>query len=404
MNYEECLSYLFDQLPVFQRIGAAAYRKDLRNTLALASAYDNPEQGLKCVHIAGTNGKGSTAHALAAIFQACGYRTGLMTSPHYVDFRERIKVDGQMIQKDYVQDWISAFRKKKLGIEPSFFELTVIMGFCYFKEKEVDIAIIETGMGGRLDSTNIVSPELSVITSIAMDHTAFLGDTLEAIAMEKAGIIKQDVPVVISCENEAVLPLLSSVAESRNAPLHFATFPINHIHTDLRGAYQQYNMSTVLKSVEVLKTLPWELPDTKVVEGLNNVHGLTGLLGRYQTISKKPHIIADSAHNPNGITAVLDGLKDESYSQLHIVIGMVHDKDIDAVLTLLPLGATYYFCQAKVMRALACDMLAQQGLRLGLVGECYGSVKAAIAAAKDAAGARDLILITGSVFTVAEAL
>lgn len=404
MTYDECLSFLFDQLPVFQRIGAAAYRKDLRNTIELASAYYNPEDGLKCIHIAGTNGKGSTAHALAAIFQSCGYRTGLMTSPHYVDFRERIKVDGQMIEKEYVCDWVSQFQNKRLTIEPSFFELTVLMGFCYFKDKEVDIAIIETGMGGRLDSTNIISPELSVITPIGFDHTAFLGDTLDAIALEKAGIIKQDIPVVIAAGNEEVLPVLISVAEARNAPVYNCAIPINHIHTDLRGTYQQHNMSTVLKSVEVMKTLDWQLPDTKVIEGLNHVQKLTGLQGRYQTIAKHPLIIADSAHNSNGIAAVLDCLKDETYTDLHIVIGMVNDKDIDAVLSMLPLGATYYFCQAKVMRALACDMLAQQGLRLGLLGECYGSVKAALATAKEAASDDDLILVTGSVFTVAEAL
>jgi len=404
MTYDECLSFLFHQLPAFQRIGAAAYRKDLRNTLALASAYDNPEEGLKCVHIAGTNGKGSTAHALAAVFQACGYRTGLMTSPHFVDFRERIKVDGKMISKDYVKEWVSQFQGKKLPIDPSFFELTVIMGFCYFKHLDVDIAIVETGMGGRLDSTNIVSPELSVITAIAFDHTAFLGETLEAIALEKSGIIKQDTPVVIAPMNEEVLPILASVAEDRNAELHTSAQHIETIHTDLQGAYQQLNMSTVLKSVELLRQQGWDLATNAVTEGLNKVQELTGMMGRYQTLSKKPRIIVDSAHNPKGIDALLDNLKDEKYKELHVVIGMVTDKDVDAVLSMMPLGATYYFCQAKVLRALSCDLLGQQGMRLGLVGECHGSVKAALTAAKEAAGPEDIILVTGSVFVVAEVL
>ncbi len=327
-----------------------------------------------------------------------------MTSPHYVDFRERVKVDGEMIEKDYVKDWVSQFQEKKLRVEPSFFELTVIMGFCYFKDKNVDIAIIETGMGGRLDSTNIVSPELTIITPIALDHTTFLGDTLEAIALEKAGIIKQDTPVVIASGNEIVLPVLSSVAEDRNAPMHSCAKPINPIHTDLRGEYQQHNLSTAVKSVEVLKNLGWELPDSQVVEGLNHVQELTGMLGRYQVIGTRPRIIVDSAHNPNGLSALLDNLKDEKYTDLHIVIGMVSDKDADAVLSMLPLGARYYFCQAKVLRALSCDLLGQQGQRLGLIGDCHGSVKAALTAAKEAAKQDDLILVTGSVFTVAEAL
>jgi dihydrofolate synthase/folylpolyglutamate synthase len=402
MNYPETLSYLFDQLPVFQRIGAAAYRKDMSNTRRLADMCENPEIGLKCVHIAGTNGKGSTAHGMASVMQHCGHKTGLMTSPHYKDFRERIKIDGKMIDKDYVVDWVAKHQRRFEAIKPSFFELTVIMGFCYFRDMGVDIAIVETGMGGRLDSTNIVKPELSIITVIGMDHSEFLGDTYDAIAREKAGIIKEKTPVLIASGNEHVMHVFQDKAEQMSAPLRQVNPPLNPIHTDLGGEYQQANMSTVLHAVELLKDSGWTLPDSKVISGLASVTVTTGILGRWQLLQKNPSIIADSAHNPAGIKAVVRNLKACKFESLHIVVGMVSDKDVDAVLDLLPFNATYYFCQAKVMRALACDMLAQQGQRMGLVGECYGSIQAALTAAKDAADSEDLILITGSVFTVAE--
>ncbi|NND94199.1 MAG: bifunctional folylpolyglutamate synthase/dihydrofolate synthase [Flavobacteriales bacterium] len=402
MNYEETISYLFDQLPIFQRQGAAAYRKDLRNTLALARMTDNPENGFKSIHLAGTNGKGSTAHGLASVFQACGYKTGLLTSPHYKDFRERIKVNGKMVSKEFVTQWVERYRNRFEEIKPSFFELSVIMGFCYFKEQEVDIAIIETGMGGRLDSTNIIDPELSVITTMSLDHKAFLGDTLEKIAFEKAGIIKQDKPVVIAYGNEEVLEVFKSVAKSRNSPVLLADKTDTKISTDLAADYQQVNMSTVLKAADVMRALGWKLPEEEVALGLMSIQKNTGFLGRWQTISKRPKIIADVGHNPQGIETVIRQLQNERYKHLHIVLGMVADKDVDAVLSILPLSANYYFCQAKVLRAMSCDLLAQQGMRMGLIGECYGSVTAALTAAKEAASENDLILITGSVFVVAE--
>jgi len=402
MNYEETLHYLFDQLPMFQRVGAAAYRKDLRNTIALAAMADNPEEGLKCVHIAGTNGKGSTAHGLASVMQAAGYKVGLMTSPHYKDFRERIRIDRQMIDKQYVVDWVAKYHRNFESLKPSFFELTVIMGFCYFKDKGVDIAIIETGMGGRLDSTNIVSPELSIITPIGLDHTAFLGETLPAVALEKAGIIKQETPVLIAQGNEEVLEVFTGVAADRKAPLHQVDAPSEPIKTDLKGSYQQRNMATVIAASQILRDRGWSIGEAEEAIGLQSVIKRTGLVGRWQTLSTEPRVIADSAHNPAGISTVLDNLKDEDYKHLHIVIGMVSDKDVDSVLSLLPMGATYYFCQAKVMRALSCDMIAQQGLRLGLVGDCYGSVQAALTNARESARDNDLILVTGSVFSVAE--
>lgn len=402
MNYEETLSYLFEQLPMFQRVGAAAYRKDLRNTLALSRMTEHPEEGFKSIHIAGTNGKGSTAHGLASVFQACGYKTGLMTSPHYKDFRERIRIDGQKIPEEYVVDWVERYQRRFESIEPSFFELTVLMGFCYFREQEVDIAIIETGMGGRLDSTNIVKPELSIITPIGLDHTAFLGDNLEQIALEKAGIIKQDIPSLIAQGNEEVMEVFRSVADSRNSAMQVVQKRKEKIPTDMKGDYQQFNMSTVLEAVELMREKGWNLPEDMVEEGLKQVISNTGFMGRWQLLSKSPRIIADSAHNLAGIQTLIRNLKQEEYKKLHIVIGMVDDKDVEAVLAELPMGATYYFCQAKVIRAMSCSLLAERAIKMRLLGECYGSVQAALTAAKENSTEADLILVTGSVFTVAE--
>ncbi len=404
MNYEETLSYLFDQLPMFQRVGAAAYRKNLGNTLTLARMTEHPEDGFKSIHIAGTNGKGSTAHGLASVFQSCGYKTGLMTSPHYKDFRERIRVNGEMISEDYIVDWVERYRKRFEAVEPSFFELTVLMGFSYFREQKVDIAIIETGMGGRLDSTNIVTPELSIITPIGFDHTTFLGDTLEKIAMEKAGIIKQNVPSLIAQGNEEVMEVFRSVSESRSSPMTEVHQREDPISTDMRGDYQQSNMATVLGAVSILREGGWKLPEEQVTEGLKNVIASTGFMGRWQQISTAPRIIVDSAHNLAGIQTLLKNLAQERYKKLHIVIGMVDDKDVETVLSELPIGAIYYFCQAKVIRAMSCSLLAQRAIQMSLLGECYGSVESALTAAMDTAKKDDLILVTGSVFTVAEVM
>ncbi len=403
MDYEETLSYLFSQLPMFQRVGAAAYKADLNNTLQLARMCENPEEGMKCIHIAGTNGKGSTAHALASVFQSCGYKTGLMTSPHYKDFRERIKVNGEFIDSEYIVDWVDRYKSRFERIQPSFFELTVLMGFNYFKAQKVDIAIIETGMGGRLDSTNIVEPELSIITPIGFDHQQFLGDTLEKIALEKAGIIKHRIPVLIAEGNEAILPVFTSVAESRSAELVQVKASSIPITTDLKGSYQQRNMATVLEAVNRMRMRGWNLPEENVNHGLNHIIPQTGFMGRWQIIQEAgPRIIADAAHNVHGITTLLENLKEEHYSKLHLVMGMVSDKDVKSVLSLLPSDAHYHFSQAKLLRAMPAEELCSKAGELGLKGKTYLSLEEALEGAKKATGKKDLILITGSIFTVAE--
>lgn len=404
MDYEETLTYLFAQLPMYQRIGAAAYRADLSNTIRLAAMVGNPEEGLRCVHIAGTNGKGSTAHSIAAILQANGYRTGLMTSPHYKDFRERIRVDGQMIEKGFIVSFIERYKRRFEGFKPSFFELTVIMGFDYFQSKGVDIAIIETGMGGRLDSTNIVRPELSIITPIGMDHQAFLGDTVEKIAMEKAGIIKQGTPVLISEGNESLIPLFQRVAQDRSAPFHVCQKRNEEIPSDLSGPYQQQNLNTALSAVDILERLGWTLDAEKVHAGLEDVRGLTGFMGRWQVLGASPTVLADAAHNEAGIRALLDSLEIDSNGRLHIVLAMVSDKDVDHILGLFPKDAMYYFTQAKVIRAMDKESLAETASRCGLQGGVHPNVREALDSAKDKATEADTILITGSVFTVAEVI
>lgn len=404
MDYEETLAYLFAQLPMYQRVGQAAYRADLSNTLRLAAMAGNPEEGLRCVHIAGTNGKGSTAHALAAVFQANGYRTGLMTSPHYKDFRERIRVDGQLIDKDFIVSFIERYKRSFESFQPSFFELTVIMGFQYFKSEGVDIAIIETGMGGRLDSTNIVQPDLSIITPIGMDHQAFLGDTLEKIAMEKAGIIKQGTPVLISEGNDALLPVFQRVAEGREAPFHISQSITGEIESDLGGPYQQQNLNTTLQAVDLLRTKGWNLEEEQVSEGLKDIRGLTGFMGRWQVLGEHPRVLADAAHNEAGIRALIDSLELPPTARLHVVLAMVSDKDISNVLRLFPKNAVYYFTQAKVIRAMNKESLSQSAKEAGLIGEVYPSVQEALDSARKSASREDTVLVTGSVFTVAEVL
>jgi dihydrofolate synthase/folylpolyglutamate synthase len=403
MDYEETLSYLFSQLPMFQRMGAAAYKANLNNTLQLARMCENPEEGMKCIHIAGTNGKGSTAHALASVFQSCGYKTGLMTSPHYKDFRERIKVNGEFIDSEYIVDWVDRYKSRFERIQPSFFELTVLMGFNYFKAQKVDIAIIETGMGGRLDSTNIVEPELSIITPIGFDHQQFLGDTLEKIALEKAGIIKHGIPVLIAQGNEVILPVFTSVAESRNAELVQVNASSIPITSDLKGSYQQRNMATVLEAVKMMRMRGWNLPEEKVNHGLNHIIPQTGFMGRWQIIQEAgPRIIADAAHNVHGMETLMQSLKEEQYETLHLVMAMVSDKDVKSVLSLLPSDAHYHFSQAKLLRAMPAEELCAKASELGLKGKIYLSLEEALEGAKKAARKADLILITGSIFTVAE--
>jgi dihydrofolate synthase/folylpolyglutamate synthase len=412
---------------MYSRIGAAAYRRDLTNTIELTDALGNPEQRLRTVHVAGTNGKGSTSHMLAAIFQEAGYKTGLYTSPHLKDFRERIRVNGEMIREDFVTDFVQRVQPLSEKIDPSFFEITVVMAFDYFVQEKVDIAIIEVGLGGRLDSTNIITPDLSVITNIGYDHMQFLGDTLPAIAFEKAGIIKKGVPVVVGQHDQETAPIFRQRAAEEETRLIFAdqqrwvsdwkyqrhtlvvettTSPIaddkEYYTLDLTGIYQVKNLITVLESIHILRSLGWKLPQQVVEKALKHVKRLTGLHGRWEIIHEYPDIVLDVAHNEDGIRQLVRQIEVTDHEELHIILGMVKDKAIDKVLELLPRQATYYFTKAQIPRALAEDELAQQASATGLKGHAYPTVAQALTAAKTHARDRDLIIVCGSVFVVAE--
>lgn len=422
-TYSEALQYLYDRLPVFHHIGGAAYKPGLDNTIKLLNAFDNPQQKFKCIHIAGTNGKGSVSNMLSAVFQSAGYKTGLYTSPHLVDFGERIRVDGQMIAQNYVIEFVKKHQSVFDEIQPSFFEATMAMAFCYFADKQVDIAIIETGLGGRLDSTNIVIPLLSVITNISFDHVAFLGDTLEKIAFEKAGIIKTGIPVVVGEWLPETKPVFEKTASEKNAPIYFAeeTFDkyyienqkfviessIGKIVSDLSGKYQLRNLSTVLKSLEVFRanySNDFTIDNKELLHGLENVCALTGLQGRWQTLQSKPKVITDTGHNEAGIAFVCEQLQQQNFETLRIVIGFANDKDISKILKLLPANAKYYFTQANVQRAMEADKLAEKALSVGLNGAYHNSVKESVKAAINEAAPEDLIFIGGSNFVVGEAI
>lgn len=403
MNYQETVDYLFSQLPMFQRVGGAAYKADLSNTLALCEILGNPQHKFKSIHIAGTNGKGSVSSTLASIFSTCGYKTGLFTSPHLKDYRERIKINGIMIPEEFVVDFVANFRRKAEHLQPSFFEFTCVMAFEYFAQQQVDIAILETGMGGRLDSTNVVIPEISVITAISLDHQQFLGDTIEKIALEKGGIIKPDVPVVIGENPSSVQKVFEEIAKEKNAPIYFSRSTSAGFATDLHGFYQRENMRTVARVIDVAKK-KYNLLPACVEEGALNVKKNTGLRGRWEIISERPRIIADVAHNETGVKIIVDMLRKQSFVRLHIVWGMTADKDINHILPHLPTSATYYWCQANVPRAKNVRELSQEALKYSLEGKEYPSVKAALAAAKKEAFLNDLIFVGGSVFVVAEIL
>ncbi len=434
MSYKDTLDYLYTRLPMFSRIGAAAIKKDLHNTIAICDFLGNPQHKFKTIHVAGTNGKGSTSHMLAAIFQEAGYKTGLYTSPHLYDFRERIKINGTMCTQDFVISFTSKMKGFIEEVEPSFFEITVGMAFDYFATQKVDIAIIETGLGGRLDSTNIITPELSIITNIGWDHMALLGNSLAGIATEKAGIIKAGVPVVINETIPESKPVFTATANALNAPIYFAedllelkTFQNNwqtalfefqqpHIHLldaplfpksltvecDLPGKYQYKNLKGVLVAAQLLAEMGWKLKASKVLKALLAIKHNTGLMGRWECISQNPRIVLDVAHNEHGIQALLEQLETISYQTLHIVTGMVKDKDIDAVLKLLPTNAKYYYTQSHIPRALAANELAAKGNTMGLIGDYFENVNIALDTAKKNANQQDLILVIGSVFLVAE--
>jgi dihydrofolate synthase/folylpolyglutamate synthase len=426
MDYQQTLDYLYSQLPMFSRIGSAAYKEDLHNTIALCKSIGNPQTKFKSVHIAGTNGKGSTSHMLAAILQQAGYKTGLYTSPHLKDFRERIKVNGEMISKDFVIEFAERTRKITATIEPSFFEVTVAMAFEYFAIEKVDIAIIETGLGGRLDSTNIITPILSIITNIGYDHMNILGNTLQEIAHEKAGIIKQNVPVVIGEYLEETKPIFINKAKEMKAPIYFAqeqfaTYDIRYtiydlkvdvedvvskcketFTLDLNGLYQIKNLLTVLSAEGILFQHGFTINNEAEKFGYANVKKLTGLHGRWEMIAENPTVILDVGHNEDGIKQILRSKQQFPNSKTHFVIGLVKDKDIDKVLALLPKEASYYFTHAHIPRALPAHELRDKAAMIGLTGDCFENVNEAINAAKQKANKDDLIIVCGSVFLVGE--
>lgn len=427
--YHNTLEYLFQQLPMFSRIGAAAIKKNLDNIRALCAALGNPQDKIKTIHIAGTNGKGSVSHMLAAIFQQAGYKTGLYTSPHLVDFRERIRIDGQTISPEFVVDFVARNKTLIESIQPSFFEITVAMAFKAFAAEQVGIAIIETGLGGRLDSTNIIHPELSIITNISMDHTDMLGDTLAAIAKEKAGIIKPGIPVVIGQYHVETFPVFSEQAEQAGATLHEAwkRWKLYRIgmrkkktdryvatdkydqdtvffESDLRGGYQVDNMATVFTAIEVLEKQGWAVSVPQSIPALRHAAAKSGLRGRWEVLSKFPFIVADVAHNPAGLAQVFKQWNRIKASNFRVVIGFVKDKDIRAALAQLNPSNEYYFCAAKIPRALPADELATMAHEMGLQGSAYPSVAEAVNAATNNLDRKDALLITGSFFIVGEAL
>ncbi|PID68264.1 MAG: tetrahydrofolate synthase [Flavobacteriia bacterium] len=403
MTYQETLDWLFAQLPMYQRIGQTAFKKDLNNTLAFADVLGNPHRKFKSIHVAGTNGKGSTSHMLASVLQEAGYKVGLYTSPHLKDFRERIRVNGQCIPKRTVSSLIT---KHKAFLEQqglSFFEMTVGMAFYYFAKEQVDIAVIEVGLGGRLDSTNIITPELSVITNIGLDHTAMLGHTLKEIAFEKGGIIKPHIPVVIGENQKDPLEVFNQLAQDRESPVYYGfQYGGKMYDTALKGGYQQHNVKTVLTAVEVLNTLGWTITDRHLEDGLQYVIKNTGLMGRWQIMSEQPAVIADIAHNKDGLTYTMSQLQAMTYKQLHMVIGVVNDKDLEMMLALLPPQAIYYFCKPDVPRGLDVSVLHDEAQKYGLKGKSYASVKTALKAAQKQACADDVIYVGGSAFVVAE--
>ena len=426
MNYAETINYLYERLPMFSRIGELAYKKDLHNTIELCAALDDPQREFRCIHIAGTNGKGSVSHMLASVLMACGFKTGLYTSPHLRDFRERIRINGQMIPEDFVTRFTERIMPEIDRIEPSFFEITVAMAFEYFSTEQVDVAVIETGLGGRLDSTNVITPELSVITNIGWDHMNILGDTLPKIAGEKAGIIKPGIPAVIGEFDPETAPVFIRKAETEIAPLVFAADQwkaegFRHedgrlivdayraddsdrltCTLDLAGIYQVKNLMTVLTAIDQLRSGGWQLPNEKVLEGLKDAGLRTGLRGRWELIRSTPRLVVDVAHNPPGMQLLQEQINITPHHRLHIVLGMVKDKDVDAVLTLLPKGAFYYFTRAGIPRAMPEGELAARAKTFGHNGHDYPNIDEALDAALQEAAADDLILVCGSVFLAGE--
>ena len=406
MNYKETLDFLFAQLPMYQRIGSAAYKADLNNTLALMKALGNPEKKFKSIHVSGTNGKGSTAHMMASALQEAGFKTGLYTSPHLIDFRERIKINGQPISKKHVVRFVDSTKHEMQSIKPSFFELTVGMAFDYFASEKVDIAVIEVGLGGRLDSTNVINPEISVITNIGLDHTQFLGNDLKSIAGEKAGIIKEKTPVIIGNATGKVESVFKDKAIRLKAPIYFSNgFDIPDYKTDLKGKYQSENLGTAVLALNTLCKKGWKIPDSAIIKGLGNVYKNTGLRGRWEILQQQPTVICDTAHNAEGIKWITKQLSDEPHETLHMVIGLVNDKNPETILNLLPKNARYYFCESSIPRKLPLADLLTAAKKSGIKNyEGFFSVTEAYVNAIKNAKKRDLIFIGGSTFVVADLL
>jgi len=432
MTYQQTLDYLYSQLPMFHRIGSAAYKANLDNTIAICNLLNNPQNKFKSIHVAGTNGKGSTSHMIASILQSSGLKVGLYTSPHLKDFRERIRVNGKMISQKFIIDFVEKYEKEFAKIQPSFFEWTVGLAFDYFSKQKVDMAVIEVGLGGRLDSTNVIHPVVSVITNISYDHQNLLGNTLRKIAGEKAGIIKPRVPVIIGETQSEVKDVFVNKVKKAKSHIYFADeyyrvvnhkqsykdklrlivdvkgkngkFTYKNLQCELPGLYQKKNILTVLKTIDVLKQKKYPISERSVRNGISNVIKQTGLQGRWQLLSKRPLTIADTGHNEAGIKEVLSQIKLTPHKNLHFVLGMVNDKDISKILSLLPKSATYYFCRASIPRALDQNELALSAKIFGLKGKIYPSVKKALKVAEGSAKTNDLIFIGGSTFVVAEAL
>lgn len=422
MNYQETIDYLFNVTPLFQNIGKDAYKEGLDNTILLDNHFNNPHKKFRTIHIAGTNGKGSCSHTIAAILQSAGYKTGLYTSPHLIDFSERIKVNGEPVEKEFVIDFVKQNKDFFEPLHPSFFELTTAMAFLYFAEKKVDVAVIEVGLGGRLDCTNIITPDLSIITNISFDHTQFLGNTLKDIAKEKAGIIKGKRPVIIGEYTPETKTVFEDKAKSTNSNIIFAednklingykqtenglllykSDKIKDLYGELNGLYQVKNTNTILNAVYKLIGLGYNIDETNIKNGFRNVCHLTGLMGRWQKLEENPTIICDTGHNIGGMKYIVEQLSRMKYDKLHIIIGMVNDKDISGVISLLPKYAKYYFTQASVKRALPAEQVKEIANNYGLKGEAYSSVEKALTIAKNNAKENDLIFIGGSTFIVAD--
>ena len=429
MTYQQTLDFLFSQLPMYQRVGKAAYKADLKNTLALDEYFGHPHKNFKTIHVAGTNGKGSLSHMLTSVLMEAGYKVGLYTSPHLIDFRERIRINGKMVSEQFVVDFVQDNKKIFEEIKPSFFEMTVAMAFDFFAKQKVDIAVVEVGLGGRLDSTNIITPELSVITNISLDHTDLLGDTIEKIAFEKAGIIKKGIPVVVSQTQAETEQVFIEKAKEVCAPIVFADkirrvtnsstnsngekmFSVEVIEDDsveeftldLLGNYQQKNIVGVLAATDILCEKGYSISSENIRNGLSKASVNTGLLGRWQKLSESPLIICDTGHNVDGISSIVKQIEATPFEKLHMVIGFVNDKNIDGILQLLPKNAEYYFTKASIPRAMDEKQLAQRAKHYGLTGESFSNVKSAIEFSKTKSNPNDLIFIGGSTFVVADAL